>query len=128
MAQRTEKSTRFWAALVLSLLAASVLSAALLFLLREDGSRVEIYRNGALVETLPLDQDAAYEYQGESGGGNTVVIQNGQVAVTQADCPDQVCVRHGPTDRTGDPIVCLPHKLVVEVVDGTGEAALDGVS
>ena len=82
MAQRTEKSTRFWAALVLSLLAASVLSAALLFLLREDGSRVEIYRNGALVETLPLDQDAAYEYQGESGGGNTVVIQDGQVAVT----------------------------------------------
>ena len=50
MAQRTEKSTRFWAALVLSLLAASVLSAALLFLLREDGSRVEIYRNGALLD------------------------------------------------------------------------------
>lgn len=128
MAQGAKKSTKFWAALVLVLLAASVLAAALLFRLRENGSRVEIYRDGTLVETLPLSQDAAYTYRAEDGGSNTVVIQDGQVAVTQADCPDQVCVRHGPTDRTGDPIVCLPHKLVVEVVGGEDSAALDGVS
>ena len=124
MAQRAEKSTRFWAALVLALLAASVLSAALLFLLREDGSRVEIYRNGALVETLPLDQDAAYEYQGESGGGNTVVIQDGQVAVTQADCPDQVCVRQGAVRYSGESIVCLPHKLIIHI-EGGGAPGFD---
>ena len=128
MAQRAGKSTKFWAGLVLALLAASVLATVLLFRLREAGSRVEITQNGSLVETLPLDQDATYEYQGENGGHNTVVIQDGKVAVTQADCPDQVCVRHGPTDRTGDPIVCLPHKLVVEVVEGKTSAALDGVS
>ena len=58
-----------------------------------------------------------------------VEIKDGKVAVTEADCPDKICVRHGPTDQTADPIVCLPHTLVVQVLaPAGGTEALDGVS
>ena len=51
------------------------------------------------------------------------------VFLIEASCPDQICVRHGPTDQTADPIVCLPNKLVVRVLPPEGEAdQLDGVS
>ena len=37
------------------------------------------------------------------------------VFMEEASCPDQICVRKGPTNQTADPIVCLPNSLVVEV-------------
>ena len=42
----------------------------------------------------------------------------------EADCPDQVCVRQGWVQDRTVPIVCLPHRLVIEIVGGEGE--LDG--
>ena len=36
----------------------------------------------------------------------------------EADCPDLICVHHKPISRQGESIVCLPHKVIVEV---TGE-------
>ena len=44
-----------------------------------------------------------------------VTIQDGMVFMEEANCPDQICVREGPTNQTADPIVCLPNRLVVEV-------------
>ena len=29
-----------------------------------------------------------------------------------------ICVRHRPIDRSGDTIICLPHKLVAEITAG----------
>ena len=42
--------------------------------------------------------------------------------VTDADCPDQVCIRMGKISKTGENIVCLPHKLVVQL---EGDSAAD---
>ena len=56
-------------------------------------------------------------------------IKDGKVSVTEASCPDKVCVNHGSTDQTADPIVCLPNKLVVRVLaPGDDPNQLDGVS
>ena len=41
-----------------------------------------------------------------------------------ADCRDQICVRHRAVSAVGESIICLPHKLVVEIT--TGEAHLRG--
>ena len=39
-----------------------------------------------------------------------------------AECPDKLCMRQGAISRDGQTIVCLPHKLVVEVIGGEKEA------
>ncbi len=46
---------------------------------------------------------------------NVLLIKDGQASMTEADCPDLICVHHKPVSREGETIVCLPHKLVVEV-------------
>ena len=62
-------------------------------------------------------------------GHNTVHVERDAISVSEADCPDKVCVNHGPTDQTADPIVCLPNKLVVRVLaPGDDPNQLDGVS
>ena len=53
-------------------------------------------------------------------GQNVLVIANGTARIEEADCPDKLCAKHAPISRTGDSIVCLPHRLTVTIV-GTGE-------
>lgn len=50
-------------------------------------------------------------------GKNQVIIKNGTVDVVYADCPVQVCVNTKEASEIGDIIVCLPHKLVIEIVE-----------
>lgn len=83
---------------------------------KEQGKLVRIQVGSETVEVLPLGKDRTYEVKtGE--GSNTVVIKSGTVSVESADCPDKICVRHNPVDSVGETIICLPHKLVVEVVE-----------
>ena len=77
---------------------------------------------------LSLDQDTTLRVDSDNGGYNLVVIENHTVRVAEASCPDQVCVRHGATDQTADPIACLPNGLVVEVVANPQTSQLDGVT
>ena len=64
-------------------------------------------------DTLPLYAD-----------GNTVIIEDGKVSVSYSSCQHQVCVRHAAISRTGESIICLPHKLVVRIEGGGGYDAI----
>ena len=46
---------------------------------------------------------------------NIVVIDHGQVYMKEANCPDRICVKHTPVSKHGEMIICLPHKVFVEI-------------
>ena len=46
------------------------------------------------------------------------VVEGGRVRVSQADCPDQVCVNQGWISDGTVPIVCLPNQLIVQIEGG----------
>ncbi|MDD6282074.1 NusG domain II-containing protein [Oribacterium sp. HCP28S3_H8] len=48
---------------------------------------------------------------------NIVTIADQQVSVTEANCPDHICVQTGPITGKDDGkvIACLPHKLIISV-------------
>ncbi|WP_407891828.1 NusG domain II-containing protein [Lacticaseibacillus sp. N501-2] len=46
---------------------------------------------------------------------NTIVATGNQIQIKDANCQDQVCVRKGKISKPGQTIVCLPHKLLVEI-------------
>ena len=48
-------------------------------------------------------------------GRNTIVIDDSAIAVTDADCPDRICVKTGPIRKKGEVIACLPHRLLIEI-------------
>ena len=103
--------------LVLILLVLS-LSVFLIFRLGgEKGTSVRVYLDGELYATLPLDTDTELDV----GEGNRLCISGGRVSMIYADCPDGLCVRQGEIDISGERIVCLPNKVIIEVVGGDGE-------
>lgn len=128
MDQKPAKSTKFWMVLIGVLLVAAVAGMLVIQSLREEGAQVVITWNGEVDGTYSLEEDRTFVFEGENGGYNVVTIEDGMVFMAEANCPDQVCVNHGPTNQTADPIVCLPNKLVVEVSAPNSENQLDGVS
>ncbi|MCD8021030.1 MAG: NusG domain II-containing protein [Clostridiales bacterium] len=97
------------------------------FMGRQAGETVQITVDGEVVGTYSLYQDRTVDIDGV-GGNNTLVISDGQADMTEADCPDKICVDHRSISNVGETIVCLPHKVVVEIIssgeDGT-EAEYD---
>lgn len=52
---------------------------------------------------------------------NLLVVSGSDVFMEAADCRDQICVHHIPITGSGESIICLPHKLVVEIRGGSHE-------
>lgn len=93
-------------------LAISVLA---LYLIPKSGTKVVITVNGEQYGTYPLDENTVLDIKTNSGH-NIVEVKDGQVRVTEADCPNQICVKTHPMSKDVPyPIVCLPHKLTVEL-------------
>ncbi len=107
-------------AAALVLLAAG--AAAFLFLHRPlDHPVARITLDGTLVAEVDLTAvDAPYTIPLEGPGGfsNTVLVEPGRICVREAGCPDQVCVKQGFISDGTVPIVCLPNKLVIQIVGG----------
>ena len=61
-------------------------------------------------------------------GSNTLVIKNGEAAVTRADCPDLICVNHRVVKRNGESIICLPHRVVITVISDAEENGVDAAA
>lgn len=112
------------------LLAAAAASAAALLLQRggAPSPTARITRDGVLLEEIDLDRVAEpRSFTLEDGSGtNTVQVERGRIRVSAADCPDQVCVKQGWISGGAVPIICLPHRLTIEIVDGGGD--LDGAA
>ncbi|MBQ3133799.1 MAG: NusG domain II-containing protein [Clostridia bacterium] len=81
--------------------------------------------DGEVIAVLPLETDADRLFELSAGGVNRVVVTDGCVSVSEADCATQVCVHHRAISRVGESIVCAPHGLVVTVVGGEAADAPD---
>ncbi len=104
-----------------------LLAALLLLLLVRENQEAETESGAAAVVTVdgkeigryPLSKNGVFVL---NGGSNTLVVENGEAWVSEANCPDKVCMGMGKISRNGEFIACLPNRLLV-VVEG-GEPAL----
>ena len=101
-------------AAVLALAAVVLFVCFFVFRSRAAGNTVYITLNGKEYGKYDISNDLTLEIQSENGV-NTVEIKDGKVSVTEADCPDGYCISKGRIWREGETVVCLPHRLVVEV-------------
>ena len=98
------------------------------FAVKKDGSYAVIKVDGKVIKTLDLNSgETIIEVNGYQGGVNKVVINDGKVSMTEADCPDELCVKTGKISRVGETIVCLPHRVVVEIKGSPDDDSIDSV-
>lgn len=111
------------------LLAGAILIIAvfgLLFYMRlgkQAAATITVTVNGEVYGTYSLEHDQKISI----GKTNQLLIKDGKADMIEADCPDQICVKHKTISKNKESIVCLPNKVIVEVVGGE-EAGLDAVT
>ena len=81
-----------------------------------DGNFAMITVNGSVYGTYSLDEDQEIEVK-QGNNHNKICIMNGEVYMKEADCPDGYCMNQGKIKNSRQTIVCLPHKLVVEIIE-----------
>ena len=82
--------------------------------------------DGSLYGTYRLDEDRTVDIE-TPYGRNVLRIEGGKAFMQEADCPNHDCVEKGAVSKTGQIILCLPHKLAVTIVN-EGEEAPDAIS
>lgn len=81
---------------------------------KSDKRLAEITVDGEVIRVIDLSTAPDETFTVESGyGSNTVTVKSGTISVTEASCPDKICVEHGELRTELLPIVCLPNKLVI---------------
>lgn len=109
--------------LIASILAIAIALFLIVELTKEEGAGVTVKVDGVKVAEYSLSANGTYPL---NGGTNILVIENGTAYLTDANCPDKLCVHQGKISMTGETITCLPNKLTVTVF-GT-EQSVDLVS
>ncbi len=104
----------------LLLAAAFIMIFSGLFLNEDNSSGVLITLNGkeyAAYRFSEIEEDITLEISSEYGS-NTVVVTKEGAYVKAASCEDKLDVKMGKISRAGQMIVCLPNRLMIEIIGG----------
>lgn len=104
---------------VIILLAAAGIAWLAISLVSDSGAVAVVRIDGEEAGRYSLSKDGVYFL---NGGSNTLVISDGAAWISEADCPDKICVSMGKIKSGGQVITCLPNRLTVTI-----EGADDGV-
>lgn len=97
--------------------------SCLQFMGNGSGKYAYIYQDGVLIRKIDLSENKkSYEFTIEYSsdtehGFNTILVEDGKIGISDTDCPDKTCQHMGMINSTHFPITCLPHKLVIQIVD-----------
>lgn len=84
------------------------------------------YKEAQLRITVDGEEYGVYSLEEDQvihiGDTNVCVIKDGYVTMTEADCPDHLCMKQKRISKEGGTIVCLPNRVVLEI---TGDESLD---
>ena len=128
--QKPEKSRYTRDLIIVAVLLAAVLG--LFFLMRSrqardtgSGATAVVTVDGKEIGRYPLRKSGTFPL---NGGTNILVVENGEAWVSEADCPDKVCMGMGKISRNGEFIACLPNRLLVVVEGAAEQSPVDGMT
>ncbi|MBD9836294.1 NusG domain II-containing protein [Enterococcus faecalis] len=75
-----------------------------------DGEVVDKFNLSQVSESLEKT------YSPQKGKYNIIEVAPGKIRVKEDNSPDKIAVRTGWISRPGEMSICLPHKLIVEIL------------
>lgn len=125
MQKRLKKNDVIFLAVLIFVVAAVYLIFSLC--MTKKGSSVEILVDGVSYGTYSLQEEQTIPIQIQNTTTNILEIKDGKANMVEADCPDQLCVHQKAISKDKETIVCLPNKVVVQVLSDT-ESEFDSVA
>ena len=100
--------------LIAAVLSIAAIALCAYLILRSPGQKVVVSINGKVCATYRLNEIVDEEFVSPYGT-NRLIIKDGKASVSEASCPDLVCVHHYPISYEGESIACKPHTFIVSI-------------
>ena len=105
--------TKDYRLIIYIIITLAVLLAASSLYLSGSGEYVRITEGGNIVGIYPINQDTVINLT-----HNTVTVKDGEASMSEADCPDGLCIKQGAISHSGEVIACLPNRVTVQIISG----------
>lgn len=109
--------------LIIALIVVAIIISLFFILNTTQGQYVEVYHKGELIERHLLSDNITIVV--DKTGHNEIRIKDNTVSMYKSDCKNQVCVKTGEINKSGQRIICAPNGIVVLI---TGRESLDGIT
>ncbi|GAA0862426.1 NusG domain II-containing protein [Paraclostridium tenue] len=80
-----------------------------------EGDKVVIYLDNKVYKEIPINKKEELTIKTENGY-NKIKVHDGGVEVSEASCPDDICVKTGFIKKSNKSIVCIPNKVSIKIV------------
>lgn len=87
-----------------------------------NGEKAFIYENGKLIKEVNLSEEKIINY-----ADMEIEVKEGRIRVLKSDCPQKICVQTGWISKPSQTIICVPNKVLIEIV-GISNAEYNAVS
>ena len=116
---------------ILALVVATLALAGILVLIRtgvqERGAFAVVFVDGSEQGRFSLAEDGTHRIDTGEDSYNILRVHSGAASVTEANCPNQVCVHTKAARFAGETITCLPHRLQIRI-EGGAPSQYDAIS
>jgi len=119
-------NSKRWLILFAALVILAGFSQVLMHNFSRPAATASVHQNGNLTQVIDLGRVAApytIIVSGVRGRENVVLVEPGRISVQSATCRDQICVNQGPISDGVRPIVCLPHRVVIQIAPSHADEA-----
>ena len=109
-----------------------VVLSAVVFLQQQQtaGHIANIYQDNVCIQSIDLNEvkeTYSFTVSNVNGHKNTITVGPGRICVSDANCPDRICVHTGWIASGTKPIVCLPARLVIQIEREGTDQDIDGM-
>lgn len=84
---------------------------------KSDGKTAEISVEGKVIVRINLAETQNKTFCLSENEHIIYEIKDGRIRITESDCPDKICKNKGFISKSGESIVCMPNKTIVEIKD-----------
>lgn len=82
---------------------------------KSDGKTAVISVNGNIITSIDLAQSENKTFNLSGIQNVTFEIKDNHIRVVASDCPDKICKNKGFISKSGESIICMPNKIIIEI-------------
>lgn len=86
----------------------------------EDFSHIAVikYDNKEIYRIDLNSVDEPYYIPIENKYNTKILVEKGKISFKENNCPDKICISAGKISQPGQVAVCMPAKLIIEIIGG----------
>ena len=112
--------------IILFIILLAVSSGFLIKFTQGDGDTVVISVNGDTTHRVSINRNLMIELSGFIDK-SSIVIEGGSVWMQNSPCPHKLCKQAGKISRSGEMIICIPNRIVIQIT-GDRSSEIDAVT